>query len=71
MAAELEAQCNCLTYTGEGPRWNFEKCVTKHVELYAHAQGLKCLGYAGIDDSSRVRRFMAGIKTNKLDHARG
>jgi hypothetical protein len=45
--------------------------VTKHVELYAHAQDLKCFGYAGIDASSRVRRIMAGIKTNKLDHTRG
>jgi hypothetical protein len=29
---------------------------------------LKRYGYAGIDASSRVRRFMLGIKTNKLDH---
>jgi hypothetical protein len=72
MAAEMEAEWNRLTYTGKGRWWNFEKYVTKHVELYAHAQDLKRFGYAGIDASSRVRRFMAGIKTNnKLDHARG
>jgi hypothetical protein len=71
MAAEMEAEWNRLTYTGKGRQWNFEKYVTKHVELYAHAQDLKQFGYAGIDASSCVRRFMAGIKTNKLDHTRG
>jgi hypothetical protein len=71
MAAEMEAEWNRLTYTGKGRWWNFEKYVTKHVELYAHAQDLKRFGYAGIDASSHVMRFMAGIKTNKLDHARG
>jgi hypothetical protein len=69
MAAEMEAEWNRLMYTGKGRLWNFEKYVTKHVELYA--QDLERFGYAGIDDSSRVRRFMVGIKTNKLDHARG
>jgi hypothetical protein len=71
MAAEMEAEWNRLRYTGEGCRWNVEKYVTKQVELYAHAQDLKRFGYAGIDASSRVRRFLVGIKTNKLDHARG
>jgi hypothetical protein len=71
MAGEMEAAWNCLTYTGEGRWWNFEKYVTKHVELYAHSCDLKRYGYAGIDASSCVRRFMFGIKTNKLDHARG
>jgi hypothetical protein len=29
--------------------------------------GLKCYGYAGIDDSSKVHHLLKGIKTTKLD----
>ena len=67
MATEIEAEFNNLSYSGEGRRWNFEKYVTKHVELYNRQKELEAFGYSGMDAQSRVRKFMAGIKTNKLD----
>ena len=67
MAADVESQFASLSYTNEGRRWNFEKYVTKHVELQAQAKDLVQYGYAGFDEASRVRKLIAGIKTNKLD----
>lgn len=67
MATELEAEFNNLSYNGETRRWNFEKYVTKHVELYNRVQELEAHGYSGMDAQSRVRKFMSGIKTAKLD----
>jgi hypothetical protein len=70
MASALEAQLASLSYTNEGRRWNFEKYVTKHVELYNQSENLKRFGYHGLDDRSRVRKLLAGIKTNKFDSLR-
>ena len=67
MATELEAEFNNLSYNGETRRWNFEKYVTKHVELYNRVQELEAYGYSGMDVQSRVRKFISGIKTAKLD----
>jgi len=67
MATALEADLEGLSYTGETRRWNFEKYVNKHVEIYNTAEDLKSHGYAGMDDASRVRRLVNGIKTDKLD----
>jgi hypothetical protein len=71
LAADIEAQFAALTYTGEGRRWNFKQYVSRHVDLHARAKELERFGYAGIDEASRVRRLMAGIKTSKLDSVKG
>jgi hypothetical protein len=67
MATLLEAEFDSLSYSSETRRWNFEKYVGKHVELYNTAQDLIAYGYSGIDSASRVRRLMNGIKTDSLD----
>jgi hypothetical protein len=67
MSRDIESQFASLSYTGEGRRWNFEKYVTKHLELYAQAQDLRRFGLVGMDDHTRVRKLMDGIKTNKLE----
>ena len=66
-ATALEAEFDSLSYTGENRRWNFEKFVNKHVELYNTAQDLVPYGYSGIDSASRVRKVLNGIKTDTLD----
>jgi hypothetical protein len=63
MATTLEAEFDTLSYSSETRRWNFEKYVMKHVELYNTAQDLACYGYNGIDNASRVRK----LKTDQLD----
>jgi hypothetical protein len=70
MATKLEAEFDSLSYSSETRRWNFEKYVSKHVELYHTAQDLVAYGYAGIDNTSRVRKLLNGIKTDTLDAVR-
>ena len=55
------------TYTGEGRRWDFERYARRHVEQHAILASLEEHGYAGIDDLSKVRHLLNGIKDPKLD----
>jgi predicted HNH restriction endonuclease len=55
MATKLEAEFDSLSYSSETRRWNFEKYVSKHVELYHVAQ---------------VRKLLNWIKTDTLDAVR-
>jgi hypothetical protein len=41
--------------------------VRIHTEQHSVLNGLKDYGYAGIDDSSKVRHLLKGIKTTELD----
>lgn len=66
-AAKAEATLANLSYTGERRNWNWEKYVSSHKDQHSILQGLTTHGYAGIDDRSKVRRLMEGIKTTELD----
>jgi hypothetical protein len=59
-----------LRYTGENRRWNMQRYVTAHVECFNILDGLKEHGFSGMDEATRVRKFVAGIKTDKLDAIR-
>ncbi|KAG7367665.1 hypothetical protein IV203_030336 [Nitzschia inconspicua] len=67
LASDIDAEFDALTYTQESKRWDFEKYVTKHMELYYLSQALVPYGYHGIDPASRVQRLLSGIKTDTLD----
>ena len=67
MATLTERQLYRPPHSGERRRWNFEKFMHIHVEQHSILQGLKQNGYARIDERSKVRLFMEGIKTKKLD----
>ena len=57
-----------LRYTGELKRYyNFHKYATQHKECHIVLNNLKEHGYSGIDDSSKVRRFMDGIHYKPLE----
>jgi hypothetical protein len=61
------SRIDTLSYSSETRRWNFEKYVMTHVELYNTAQDLACYGCSGIDNASRVRKLLNGIKTDQRD----
>jgi hypothetical protein len=64
MASEAETKLTSTLYNGEKKRFTWEKCVRIHTEQHSVLNGLKDYGYAGIDDSSKVRHLLKGIKTS-------
>jgi hypothetical protein len=67
MASEAESKLGSVSYTGERKRWTWEKYVQIHDEQHVVLNGLTDYGYSGIDNGTRVRKPMAGIKTDALD----
>jgi hypothetical protein len=67
MSAKAERKLMDTTYSGEKRRWNFEKYVRLHVEQHAVLEDLVQFGYSGIDEGSKVRYLVRGVKTDKLD----
>jgi hypothetical protein len=70
MAQATTTKLDQLRYTGENRRWNMQRYVTAHVECYNILDGLKEYGFSGMDEATRVRKFLTGIKTDKLDAIR-
>ena len=70
MSSAAEAKLAWTTYNGEGRRWNFERFVRLHVDQHHILEGLVEHGYAGIDERSKVRHLLDGIKTKELDVVR-
>ena len=67
MAAQVEQKLMNTTYRGETQRWNFEHYITIHQEQHMILESLVQHGHAGIDEHSKTRYLMSGIKTNALD----
>jgi hypothetical protein len=67
MASEAETKLTGTLYNGEKKRFTWETYVRIHTEQHSVLNGLKYYGYAGIDDSSKVRHLLKGIKTTELD----
>jgi hypothetical protein len=63
MASESETKLTGTLYNGEKKRYTWETYVIIHIEQNSVLHGLKDYGYAGIDDSSKVRHLLKGIKT--------
>ena len=70
MAMQAERQLQTSAYAGENRRWNFEKYVQTHVEQHQTLTDLTRHGYVGIDERSKVRYLMNGIKTTNLEAAK-
>jgi hypothetical protein len=66
-ATEAERKLTSTNYNGEKRRWNFERYVRVHVDQHQVLNNLKAYGYAGIDDRSKVRHLLDGIKDKSLD----
>jgi len=67
MSSKAENTLSTTTYTGEKRKWNFEKYVKVHVDQHSILEGLVQHGYSGIDERSKVRHLVNGIKTTMLD----
>ena len=70
MAATAEHKLINATYRGEGRHWGFEQYVTSHNEQHTTLEGQKEYGYAGMDEESKTRHLLAGIKTTALDNVK-
>ena len=70
MAATAEHKLINATYRGEGRCWDFERYATLHKEQHTILEGLKEYGYGGMDEGSKTRHLLAGIKTTALDSDR-
>jgi hypothetical protein len=67
MSARAERKLMDTTYTGEKRRWNFEKYIRLHVDQHAILEDLVQYGYSGIDEGSKVRYLVRGVRTQSLD----
>ncbi len=67
VASEYEEKLNSLAYTGEKRKWTFQKYADRHTEYVNVLNDLKAHGYASIDETSRVRKLLAGIKCSELE----
>lgn len=70
MSSAAEKKLKMTTYKGESRHWTFEKYVKAHMDQHAILTGLKEHGYAGIDERSKVRHLMDGIKNKALEPTR-
>jgi hypothetical protein len=62
MASEADTKLTSTLYNGEKKSFTWETYVRIHSEQHSVLNGLKDYGYAGIDDSSKVRHLLKGIK---------
>jgi hypothetical protein len=67
MANAADTKLSNTLYNGEKKRFIWETYVRIHTEQHYVLNGLKEYGYSGIDDSSKVRHLLKGIKTTELD----
>jgi hypothetical protein len=67
MASEAEANIGYVSYTGERKKWTWEKYVHIHADQHAVLNGLTEYRYSSIDNGTKVRKLMVGIKTEALD----
>ena len=67
MLSGAEKKSEVIDCNQELKRWSFEKFARAHREQHAVFEGLKAYGHSGIDERSKVRRLLNGIKTQSLD----
>jgi hypothetical protein len=67
MAGMAEKQLSTISYKGESQNWNFDKFAITQMEAHTILKSLEDHGYQGINERSKVRHLMNGIKTKSLD----
>ena len=67
MARKVESDLARLKYTGEKRRYTFDAYVKGHIRCHTIMNDLKKFKYSGIDEHTKVRRFVEGIHNSKLD----
>jgi hypothetical protein len=66
MASAADTKLNGTLYNGQKNRFTLKTYVIIHTEQHSVLNVLKDYGYAGNDDSSKVRHFLEGINTTEL-----
>jgi len=61
-----EAKLQNSTYTGESARFTYDAYWEIHKQAHQRLDGLTDQGYHGMDEGTKIRYFLAGIKTDKL-----
>jgi hypothetical protein len=67
MSSEEETKLTSTLYNGEKKCFTWETYVSIRTEQHSVLNGMKYYGYAGIDDSSKLRHLLKGIKITSLD----
>jgi hypothetical protein len=67
MASAEETKLTGTLYTVDTKCFTWETYVPIHTEKYSVLNGFQDYGYTDIDDSSKVRHLLKGIKTTELD----
>jgi hypothetical protein len=67
MANTAETKLSSTLYNSKKKRFTWETYMRIHTEQHSVLNGLKEYGYSGIDDSSKARHLLKGIKTTELD----
>ena len=65
-AAIYEAKLQQATYSGETSRFNFDKYADIHKRCHTRLDGLEDYDYKGMDEGTKIRHLLNGIKTEKL-----
>lgn len=72
LASKAENAFYRLMYSKETKRFNFETYVSGHKEQHQILEELEIeYDYKGMDEGTKVRHLIAGIKTDKLDTIKG
>ena len=67
MATKAERVLSTSVYHGQSSRYGIDQHILVHKAAHATLEGLMDYGYTGIDNRSKVRYLLDGIKTVKLD----
>jgi len=66
MAISAECKLKNTAFPGEKRHWTFENFVHVHVDQHAILASLVDLGYSDIDERSKVRHLMDGIRAKEF-----
>jgi len=65
-AAIYEAKLQNSSYDGESQKFTYDKYCEIHQLAHTRLSSLEGQGYHGIDEGTKIRHFLQGIKTDKL-----
>ena len=71
MAAAAEKELDSHRYNGVSRNYSLEQHILTHLKAHAILEDLKEFGYNGINERSKVRKFVYSIKTKLLDTIKG
>ncbi len=71
MAAAAEKELDGHRYNGESRNYLLEQHILTHFKAHAILEDLKEFSYHGINERSKVRKFVDSIKTKLLDTIKG